>query len=91
MKYVALLRGINVGGKNKISMAELKTSFEKLGFFDVKTYINSCNIIFSATESASELTEIVETGIKNTFHLDIPVLIRSQAEIDETVRAIPNT
>jgi uncharacterized protein (DUF1697 family) len=46
-KYIALLRGVNVGGKNKISMSELKTAFEEGGFADIRTYINSGNVIFS--------------------------------------------
>lgn len=46
-RYIALLRGINISGKNKIVMAELKTAFEKLGFTDVKTHLNSGNVIFS--------------------------------------------
>ena len=44
--FVALLRGVNVGGKNMINMSSLKTSFEQLGFKDVSTYINSGNILF---------------------------------------------
>ena len=49
-RYVALLRGINIGGKNKVSMAELKKGFEKLAFEEVKTYLNSGNVIFSSDE-----------------------------------------
>ena len=48
MVYVALLRGINVGGKNIVEMARLKQAFEELGFTSVKTYINSGNVIFRA-------------------------------------------
>lgn len=47
-RYVALLRGINISGKNKISMAELKNEFGKLDFEEVKTYLNSGNVIFSS-------------------------------------------
>lgn len=50
-RYIALLRGVNVGGKNKIPMPSLKAAFEKAGFFEVGTYINSGNIIFSAGEA----------------------------------------
>ena len=50
-RYIALLRGINISGKNKIVMDELKTAFEKLGFTDVKTHLNSGNVIFSAEKS----------------------------------------
>ena len=49
-RYIALLRGINVGGKNKISMKELKAGFEELGFRDVVTYLNSGNVIFPVKE-----------------------------------------
>jgi uncharacterized protein (DUF1697 family) len=76
MRYVALLRGINISGKNKIAMLELKKEFEKLDFFEVLTYINSGNIIFS---SNIEDTDIIENNIKlmiqNKFNLNIPVFI----------------
>lgn len=56
MKYVALLRGINVGGKSRVEMARLKSTFEKSGLTEVKTYINSGNIIFrDETRSNKEL------------------------------------
>lgn len=45
-KYIAFLRGVNISGKNKVPMAELKKGFEKLGFEEVKTYLNSGNVIF---------------------------------------------
>ncbi|HET6622591.1 MAG TPA: DUF1697 domain-containing protein [Candidatus Saccharimonadales bacterium] len=90
MKYVALLRGINVGGNNKISMFELKACFEKLGFGDVKTYINSGNIIFSTSKSdETRLVRSIENCIKDKFNLDIPVVIRSNQQIAEVVKAIP--
>lgn len=47
-RYIAFLRGININGKNKVPMAELKQGFEKLDFGDVKTYLNSGNVIFQA-------------------------------------------
>ena len=45
-RYIAFLRGINVSGKNKVPMAELKQGFERLDYTEVKTYFNSCNVIF---------------------------------------------
>ena len=75
-KYIALLRGVNIGGKNKISMVQLKTIFEEFGFKEVKTYLNSGNVIFSSNEDNMEsLTKHIEMMIKNKFNLDIPVLI----------------
>ena len=53
-QYIAFLRGINISGKNKVSMAELKEGFEKLDFGDVKTYLNSGNVIFSGDEDEDE-------------------------------------
>lgn len=60
-RYIALLRGINISGRNKIVMAELKTAFEKLGFTDVKTYLNSGNVIFSAEKdfTPDEIKEMI--------------------------------
>lgn len=90
MRYVALLRGINVGGNNTIKMSELKACFEMLGLTDVKTYINSGNIIFSTGNTDEPaLVKIIEQCIKANFGLDIPVVVRSQPQIAETVQKIP--
>ena len=91
-RYVALLRGINVGGKNKIEMKMLKVSFEKLGFKNVVTYINSGNIVFDTqiTNEHSLITRI-EKAISKEFKLSIPVLLRSQQEIDDLIKKIPET
>lgn len=61
-KYIALLRGINISGKNKIAMAELKRSFEELGFTAVKTYLNSGNVVFSADKevTSAKIAKMVE-------------------------------
>ncbi|WP_318505780.1 DUF1697 domain-containing protein [Bacillus sp. T3] len=75
-KYIAFLRGINVGGKNKISMPELKNVFEQNGFKDVVTYINSGNIIFTCDyKDEKKLKEECEVLITNKFQLTIPVSI----------------
>ena len=77
MIYTALLRGINVGGNNKINMKELKSTFEKAGMEAVQTYINSGNIIFSHPDiSQKKLSLQLETAIKLDFNLSIRVLIR---------------
>ena len=51
-RYIAFLRGINISGKNKVPMAELKQGFERLDYAEVKTYLNSGNVIFSSNEAA---------------------------------------
>lgn len=67
-RYVALLRGINISGKNKIPMAELKKEFEKLAFEEVKTYLNSGNVIFSSSENDTKrFISQIEGMIKNQF------------------------
>lgn len=91
MKYVALLRGINVGGNNTIKMSELKACLEVLGLADVTTYINSGNIIFSSDKAKDELVVVIENCIRDNFGLKIPVIIRGQAEIARTAAKIPPT
>jgi len=81
-KYIAFLRGINVGGKNKISMSELKELFEQSGFDDVVTYINSGNVIFpSDNMDEKKLKEECELLIASKFQLNIPVAIISANDL----------
>ena len=89
--YVALLRGINVGGHAIVSMKELKACFEGLGFQDVQTYINSGNVIFrtSRRKSAPALAAVIEAGIKAHRNMDIRVIVRSQDDIAAICREIP--
>lgn len=90
-RYVALLRGINISGKNKISMPDLKRNFEELGFVDTVTYLNSGNIIFSSTTDESEvLLNKIRLIIKDRFALDIPVLIIMQEELEELLNNAPD-
>src|SRR5690625_4619474 len=91
MKYVALLRGINVGGKNIIKMSKLKACFGLLGFTDVSTYINSGNIIFSTGEPEVFLVKKIECGIKDKFGFDIPVVVRSQRQIADITKQLPDS
>ena len=90
MVYVALLRGVNVGGKSMVSMAALKGCFEQLGFADVKTYINSGNVIFHAEQGDSQsLATQIETALDQMFNQSIRVLIKAREELRELVTAIP--
>ncbi|MFD1902230.1 DUF1697 domain-containing protein [Enterococcus termitis] len=89
-KYVALLRGVNVGGKNKIAMPVLKKAFEDHGFLDVVTYINSGNIVFtSPSQEIRTLIKKSERIIKETFGLDIPVMIVSKNELEDLLQHTP--
>lgn len=85
--YLALLRGINVGGNNTVSMKELKKLFESLGFYHVKTYINSGNVIFSSRKVPSEQT--IEAALKKTFGFSLRIVIRDAKHIEDIVKKVP--
>ena len=90
-RYIALLRGINVGGKNKIAMSELKVGFEELGFEAVSTHLNSGNVIFSASVyDVTILASSIKAMIKSNFKLDIPVFVSSQEELKEILNNAPD-
>jgi uncharacterized protein (DUF1697 family) len=88
--FVALLRGVNVGGNNMISMRSLKESFETMGFANVSTYINSGNIIFqSKEEDARKLESKIEQMLSSDYQLDSKVVVRSLPEMEKLVKALP--
>ncbi len=90
MRYLALLRGINVGGKTLIKMQDLKTCIEELGFDDVSTYIASGNVLFASSErSASKLETKTERAIEKQFQMPVTVVVISRTEYARIVRAIP--
>lgn len=89
MRYIALLRGINVGGNNKINMAELKAAFERQGFGNVVTYINSGNIMFDSTLDEAAVKAECEKLITGGFGLDIPVCVISAADLREALTHAP--
>ena len=90
--FVALLRGVNVGGNNMISMRSLKESFEKLGFRDVITYINSGNIIFKVKEAdARKLEAKIERMLSRDYQLDSKVVVRSFDELEKLVKSLPQS
>jgi uncharacterized protein (DUF1697 family) len=90
MKYAALLRGINVGGKNMIKMETLRTTFESLGFENVRSYINSGNLVFETRKTDDgKLAKTIHDAIKKDFGFDISVMVRSMKEIEEIVKNNP--
>ncbi|RYX79335.1 DUF1697 domain-containing protein [bacterium] len=90
MKYVALLRGINVGGKNKVAMSDLKASFEEVGFVDVRTYINSGNVIFdSPNTDVAGLVTMCETAIEKQFGFHIVCSVVSAEELQDALKHAP--
>lgn len=93
MIYVALLRGINVGGNNKINMKQLKETFEQAGMQDVVTYINTGNIIFAdhqeRIQANAEISKILEQAITAEFGLEIRVVVRNMEEMQTVLQALP--
>ncbi len=90
-RYIALLRGINVSGKNKIAMSELKEGFAELGLEEVSTHLNSGNVIFSsAADDVNILSEKIESMIKDRFGLEIPVFLILQEELNEILQNAPD-
>lgn len=91
VKYFAILRGINVGGKRKILMADLKTLFSELGFANIQTYIQSGNVLFDYEGEAvvSTLEDKVKAAISSTFSYDVPVIIRTITSLKESIANNP--
>jgi uncharacterized protein (DUF1697 family) len=90
MKYVALLRGINVGGKNKVKMETLRKVCSSLGFKNVKTYINSGNVVFETRKSDNlKIAEKIAKAIEKEFSLQIKTIVRSIAEIENIIKNNP--
>ena len=86
-RYIALLRGINVGGHKKIRMADLKALFESLGFTEVVTYIQSGNVAFSSEGETS--SEVISEAIQRSYGWEVSVLIRTAKEIKRILDACP--
>lgn len=90
MRYLALLRGINVGGKNKVAMSELRECFEQAGLADASTYINSGNIFFSsnATDEVT-LVKTCEAAIEKRFGFAVVVMVISQHDYVDAMKHAP--
>ena len=88
--YVAMLRGINVGGKNKIKMSDLQALFVGLGHADVTTYIQSGNVVFtSGAKSAAAVTAAIEQRIVREFGAEVSIVLRTKAELAKVIAGNP--
>jgi uncharacterized protein (DUF1697 family) len=89
-QYLALLRGINVGGKNVIKMAALKACFEEMGFADVTTYIQSGNVLFAApVKSEAGLSATIEKALSKAFNYKSRVVVASHEQLQTAVKKAP--
>jgi uncharacterized protein (DUF1697 family) len=92
VRYLALLRGINVGGKTLIKMGDLKACIEELGFDDVSTYIATGNVLFGSGErNTAKLETKIERAIEQRFRLPVKVVVLNRAAYARIVKAIPKS
>ncbi len=90
MKYISILRGINVSGQKKINMLELKSLYESLGFKNVVTYIQSGNVIFDSTDKKiPDLKSRIEKAIDKKYKCHVPVEIRTRLELKNIIKNNP--
>ncbi len=87
--YVALLRGINLGARNKVAMAALRELVEGLGAEDVATYVQSGNVVFRSRDAAAAVTKAIERELGRRLGLDVKVLVRTKAELRKIVSGNP--
>jgi len=87
--YVALLRGINLGTKNRIKMADLKRAFEAIGLSRVQTFIQSGNILFESNKDEENLRKIIEHKLEAVFDFSVPVVLRTSTELKQLIKNCP--
>jgi uncharacterized protein (DUF1697 family) len=88
-RYVALLRGINLGPRNRVAMPALREALEEAGFDDVQTYVQSGNVVLGSRAKADSVRRKVENVMGERFGLEIPVVVRTRAELAAVVKRNP--
>src|SRR5690348_234931 len=90
MRYIALLRGINLGGANQMKMGDLKAIFSTLGFDNVKSYINSGNLAFDTKKtSENKLIDKIESAVESKFGRRVHIMVREQKDIERILKNNP--
>ena len=87
--YISLIRGINVSGQKKLPMAELRELLSIKGLQDVKTYIQSGNVVFQHSAKAPELSVIISNAIREKFGYEVPVITLQKSDIDRAIALSP--
>lgn len=87
--WVALLRGINVGGQHRVPMPELRSLAEGLGYDSVATYVQSGNLVFSAADDVEDLTARLQAALETRFGFEVPVILRSRDQIERIATRHP--
>jgi uncharacterized protein (DUF1697 family) len=88
-RFVVLLRGVNLAGRNRLSMPELREALEEAGFEEVSTYVQSGNVVLSSSKSATQVRGDVERLLADRFGLDVAVVVRTRAELARVVERNP--
>ena len=89
MTYVALFRGINVGGKNIVRMADLRQMLTELGFQNVKTHIQSGNAIFDSNSAPNKVKESIQAVFLDTFKFESAIVLRTKDELNAAIKLLP--
>jgi uncharacterized protein (DUF1697 family) len=90
--FISLLRGINVSGQKRIQMTELKAACEALGFGNVRTYVQSGNVVFESSEvDSARLAGMIEVQVERSFGYSLPVFVREAGEFQQLIAANPFT
>ncbi len=87
---MALVRGINVGGRNKVAMADLRAAFEAEGYADVATYIQSGNVVFGSGAPRAQLEGVIESMLEARFGVPLVVVVRSHPQLSAVVGKAPS-
>jgi uncharacterized protein (DUF1697 family) len=88
-RQIVLLRGVNLGSRNRVAMPDLREELTEAGFDDVETYVQSGNVVLSSDASATTVARKVARVIKDRFGLDVDVLVRTRAELAKVVKRDP--
>jgi uncharacterized protein (DUF1697 family) len=88
-RHIVLLRGINLGSRNRVSMPELRTALEEAGFAEVQTYLQSGNVVLESRAKPESVARKVERLLSERFGLEIPVVVRSRAELAAVMKRNP--
>jgi len=89
VRYISLLRGINVSGQKKIIMKDLKALYEKIGFTNVVTYIQSGNVIFDSDGSDDDVIVKIQSAITKLYGFNVPVQVREVKHFESIIKACP--
>src|SRR4051794_24471585 len=87
--FVALLRGVNVGGRTRVPMAELREALAEVGYEEVTTYIQSGNVVLRAPDGAKAVAAAVEKRIRADFGVEVTVIVRTHAQLRRMAAASP--